>query len=219
MKRFTIILLLFVAAGVFAQQAVIREITGTVEVKQKGSAAWETAARGQSVEMDTTISTGFKSYALIRIGNSVLNVRPLTRLTITEISTRAETETIRINLNAGKMQAEVRAPTGGKPEFWLQTPPATASVRGTVFEMGIFELWVIEGSVEYRGSSGAGVVVDAGGYSYVNPKTGRAAFPRDALLAGLDPELPIGFDNFYSFDGAVANKNNAGFDGEFDFGN
>jgi len=65
----------------FAQEAVIKELTGTVELKKAGAAEWENAAKGQSVAVDTVISTSFKSTAIISIGNSLITVRPLTLLT------------------------------------------------------------------------------------------------------------------------------------------
>ena len=191
MKRFTIIaLLLFVAAGIFGQQAVIQELIGTVELRKAGS-AWESAVKGQTISGDTTISTGFKSTAHISLGSSLLIVRPLTRLTLKELTHKQETEKVELNVAAGRVRAQVKAPSGGRAEFTLQTPPATASVRGTIFELDVFSLWVIEGSVEYAGHSGAPVLIDSGGYSYINERTGWAVIPEETLFSVLKPELPI----------------------------
>jgi hypothetical protein len=203
MKRlilFSIFFFLFSFA--FAQQATITELTGTVELKRANSAAWEPAAKGQSIPVDTIISTGFKSTALINLGNSIITVRPLTRLSITEIASRAGTETINVNLQAGRVRADVNPPAGARSSFTVQMPSVTASTRGTIFEVGIFELRVMEGSIEYRGTSGAPVVVDAGAFSYVDETTGRAAFPEATLLTTLNPDLPIAADLLYPFEGA-----------------
>jgi len=91
---------------------------------------------------------------------------------------------------------------------------ATASTRGTVFEVGLFELWVIEGSIEYRGASGALIIVDAGGYSYIDDRTERVVFTKKMLLSSLSPVQPIAFDSFNSFTGAAAQKSGMEIDGE-----
>ena len=208
LARFTIVvgLLLLVVSGVFAQEAIIRELLGTVELKPAGSAVWERAVQGQSVAVDTVVSTGFKSNALIGIGTSIINVRPLTRLSIRELSTSQGIETINVGLQAGRARFDVNPPAGNRTAFTVQTPPATASVRGTIFEVGLFELWVIEGSIEYRGSSGGPVIVDAVGYSYVDERTGRAVLTKWMLLDSLSPAQPIAFDSFSSFSGSAAQQ-------------
>jgi hypothetical protein len=79
----------FISPAIFAQQqiqAVIREIAGTVEVKRVDSEVWEAASRGQTLAMATVISTGFRSTAVIALGDSLITLRPLTRLTILELS-------------------------------------------------------------------------------------------------------------------------------------
>jgi len=203
-------LLLFAVSGIFAQEAVLKELSGTVELKQTGSAVWETAVQGQAMSVDTVISTGFKSIAVISIGNSFINVRPLTRLSIRELSTRTGVETINISLQAGRVRAEVNPPAGSRAVFNIQTPTTTASVRGTIFELDTVELRVIEGVVAFSGTSGTAVVVDAGGDSYIDERTGRTAPPMETLQTTLKPELPVGSDltnTFKGADTAVQNKN------------
>jgi len=139
------------------------------------------------------------------MGESLLNVRPLTRLSITELSTLTEAETINVNLQAGRVRANVNPPTGARAAFTVQTPSAVASVRGTIFEIDTVTLWVMEGSIEYRGKSGIPVIVDAGGFSYImdDEKAGRAAFPRETLQTALKPDLPLGFEHYQSFGNAT----------------
>ena len=205
------VLLVAVVLGSFAQEgaleAKIRELSGTVELKQAGSAAWENAVQGQSVAGDTTLSTGFKSSAVIAIGESLVTVRPLTRLSITEISSRMGVETINMSLQTGRVRPDVKPSTGNRTAFAVQTPPATASVRGTIFEVDAYSITVIEGSIEYKGVNGISVFVDSGGNSYVDQRTGRAVYPLETLRSSLAPELPLGFDSFYSFKGAEQRNN------------
>ena len=217
--RFLLIagLLLFVAAGVFGQQATIKELSGTVELKKTGSAVWENAVRGQAIEIDSVISTGFKSNALISIGNSTISVRPLTRLSIKELRASQNTETINVGLQAGRVRLDVNPPAGSRVNASVQTPTTTASVRGTIFEVDVFSLWVIEGSVEFKGRSGAQVIVDMGGNSTVDDRTGKAAYTKETPLASLSPAQPMGFDSVNYFTGAATQRRDIEVTGELDF--
>ena len=81
MKRtFCIVVMLCVAVfGICAQNAVIREMTGEVEIKPAGASAFVPAQAGDEVAQDTVVSTGFKSTAIITVGSSEITVRPLPR--------------------------------------------------------------------------------------------------------------------------------------------
>ena len=210
------VMILFAVTGIFAQQrtqtppgqqAIIKDFTGTVELQLPNTTRWVTANKGQAMTVDTIVSTGFKSFAVITIGDSVLNVRPLTRLSIKELSTMAGTENINIGLQAGRVRADVNQPVGTNSNFAFQSPVATASTRGTIFEVDTCTLWVIEGSIEYTGTSGSPVVVDAGGFSYIDENSGKAAPPIETMHATLNPVPPIGSDLFNSFDGAGSSPN------------
>ena len=200
MRRSTIVLImtagffLITAYGIFAQsapQAVIREMTGTVELKQAGAVNWEPAVRGQTLTGDTAVSTGFRSTALITLGDSTITVQPLTRLTLAELSRSQNTEKIELNLSTGRIRAEVRPPAGSTANFTVTGPSATASVRGTTFEFDTLNLTVSEGTVSFAGKSGAPVLVDAGGLSFVDERSGRAAPTAELMQAELRPELPV----------------------------
>ena len=202
-----LLLLLPVVSVAFAQEAVITELSGTVEIKKPDSAAWENAVLGQAITGEAIISTGFKSFAVISIGDSLINVRPLTRLSLTEISAQAGIETINAGLQAGRVQLDVKAPAGSKSIYTISTVPAVASTRGTIFEITLFELWVIEGSIEYKGSFGVPLLIDQRGYSYIDRKTERAVSPRETLLAALYPDMPIASEIFNTFKTDAAHNN------------
>jgi hypothetical protein len=212
-------LLLFASPGIFGQQqnqAVIREMAGTVEVKRADSAAWETASKGQILELDTVISTGFRSTAVIALGNSLITLRPLTRLTILELFQNQDGEKVDLNLQTGRVKADVKTQEAGNTEFIIRSPNSTSSVRGTTFEFDTLSIVVIQGTVEFTGISGAprisddsGVsavswifeestisgppqLIDAGGFSQVDEYTGRVSLPPAELSGELKPEPPIG---------------------------
>jgi len=189
------VIFFFSVPCVFAQeavrQAVIQELVGTVEVKDSGSAAWEPAAVGRTVKQDTVISTGFRSIAVIAVGNTLVTVRPLSRLNLTELSHIQNTENIELNLTTGRIHAEVKPPPGGKTDFTVRSAAASASVRGTVFEFDTLNLTVVEGTVNFTGAVGVPVLVDAGRASFAGDSSGRAAPPEETSGTELQPQLPI----------------------------
>lgn len=183
MKRGTLLLLLLavIVFSVFAQNAkqltgVIREIIGEVELKRAGAYAFVKAKKGDIVTADTIVSTGFKSTAIIDIGSSTIAVRPLTRLTLADIKSISDTETLNINLQTGRIKVDVKPAAGTKANFTVQSPSATASVRGTSFEFDTCNLIVSEGRVAFKGSKGKGILVPAGMASSVDAD-GRVVDP------------------------------------------
>jgi hypothetical protein len=195
MKRITMtILILLCAAQVFAQTGVIREMTGTVELKRAGQADFVPAKTGDAVAKDTVISTGFKSTALVAVGSTVLAVRPLTRLTLAEISASAETETLNVSLQTGRVRVDVNPPAGNRAIMTVSSPTSTASVRGTSFELDGQSLRVLEGAVAFAGSQG-GVMLVGAGYTSEVSDNGRAADPIEKYIAELMPPPVAGSDS------------------------
>jgi len=175
MKRglFLLLLLAINVLCVFSQNSrrttgTIRELTGEVELKRNEASAFVRAKAGDTVAADTVVSTGFKSTAIIDVGSSSITVRPLTRLTLAEIQSVSETDTLNMKLQTGRIKVEVKPPAGTKANCSVQSPNATASVRGTNFEFDTFNLKVNEGVVAFRGNKGMSVLVPAGKTSSVN---------------------------------------------------
>jgi hypothetical protein len=198
MKHFLIFVLFTLSAGfVFAQasEAVIREMTGTVELKANASAAWVAAKAGDRIGKDTIVSTSFKSTAVIAAGNSTIVVRPLTRLSLAELITQNETETVNVSLNTGRIRVDVNPPAGSRANFIVQTPSSTSSVRGTAFDMNTVNIQVHKGAVHYRAANGTfnnrSVIVNAGQESRIDTITNSAVPPMTAAetARGL-PDLP-----------------------------
>jgi hypothetical protein len=133
-----------------AVEAVIKETSGAVELKPPGTDTWIPARAGDPVRAATVISTGFKSTAILTIGNSTVSVRPLTRMSLEEFLELDNTETVNIQLRAGRVRAEVLPPPGGKTSFTVSSPMAVASVRGTVFEFDTARLRVSGGIIAFE---------------------------------------------------------------------
>ena len=156
MKKMLIIVLLLGAiyATSFGQtQAVIREITGKVEIKEP-QLSWVAAREGTAVSLGTIVSTGFNSTAVLDLGRSVLKVDPLTRLRIDELIEREGTVTTELFLRVGKVNAEVKTTAGLAQDFKLRSPVSTAAVRGTGFYYSGYALYVYDGDVTYENLTG-----------------------------------------------------------------
>ena len=200
MKRvtsFTIVLCavqFFCAALVFGQNGVIREFAGTVEIKRVGQTAFVPARAGDTVARDTIVSTGFRSTALITVGHVVLTVRPLTRLSLAEISSSAGTETLNVNLQIGRVRVDVDPPAGTRTNASVRGPSSSASVRGTSFEFDVQEIKVDNGIVAFKGKKGGIFLIGTGSLSKINDAD-RATDPIIIITAELLPPLPVGSDS------------------------
>jgi hypothetical protein len=188
--------LFLLAPRLSAQEAAFfREITGTVEIRAPGSTAWTGAAAGDRIKKNTLVSTGFKSTAVIVVGNSVITVRPVTRLALEEIIRNQDREQVSLYLQSGRIRADVRPPVDGKIDFVARTPVSTASVRGTSFEFDTENLRVDNGRVQYSLANGRTVSVAAGGMSYANEAGNAVVSPFEAATELLAPAPPPGSDS------------------------
>jgi ferric-dicitrate binding protein FerR (iron transport regulator) len=187
---------LFFGQNLAAQEeaeAVVREVRGTVEIKAPGAAAWVKAAVGDRIGKNALVSTGFQSGAILAVGGSLIALRPLTRLSLEEIVRNRGGERVELRLQAGRMRAEVRPPAGGKTDFTVRSPMATASVRGTAFEMDTQRVRVEEGRVAYSLAAGGGArSVGGGGASYVDEARNAVVSPFAAAAELLAPAPPSG---------------------------
>jgi hypothetical protein len=194
-KRGLGFLLLMSAALLGAQTALIREINGTVEVKTPEALEWQAAKAGQVLDKASLISTGFRSTALVGIGNSTIVVRPLTRLSLEEIASAREGEQVSLNLRAGRVRADVKPPAEGKIEFTIRSPIATASVRGTIFEFDGVRLIVEEGLVYFAGTNAGGVYIQQGREAAAaEGEKGKIHIPIETIKEEMSPALPAGVD-------------------------
>ncbi len=162
MNRNTALLLLLIA-GTFPLLALdgqVVTVTGKVEY-QVQSGIWKPLRAGDPITSGTMISTGFKSEATVKLGASILTIKPLTRMSLTQLVEKEETVNTELYLEVGNVKAEVNSFNNKKNGFTVKSPVATASVRGTVFEMGD-QLVVRQGSVLYVSALGQGRIGKAG---------------------------------------------------------
>lgn len=157
MRRYSIcILAIAILAGTFPLMALdgqVVTVNGKVETQdEKG--VWKPMKAGDPVIAGSMISTGFKSEATVKLGASILTIRPLTRMTLTQLVEKVDTVDTELYLEVGNVKAEVKSLDNKKNGFSVKSPVATASVRGTVFEIGVDEVVVLEGTVAVETSIG-----------------------------------------------------------------
>jgi len=82
-----LLVLLLLAAGTvppFALDGQVVTVSGKVEY-QTPSGIWKPLRAGDPVTPGTVISTAFKAEATIRLGASILTIKPLTRMSLTQL--------------------------------------------------------------------------------------------------------------------------------------
>ncbi len=130
-KYLALAVMLLVAGALFAQeQAILKDVSGKVEVQLPGR-PWAPAARNQAVPQNASISTGFNSHATLELISSTVRVKPLTRMTITELVKKEGKAVTTLDLRVGRLNARVDKAEGLEHDFKLRSPVSTAAVRGT----------------------------------------------------------------------------------------
>lgn len=167
---------IFSATTGWAFDAVIESLDGRVEVAL-GSGNWIPAQPGMVLGTGDMISSSFGARAVVRIGDAVLTVRPLTRLRIDELAEREGVLESELFLQVGRVRSELRSGGNRVQEFRLRSPVATAAVRGTQFEFDGVNLEVLEGSVLLSNNYGQSRAV-----------RGRES---SAVVGALPPVLPL----------------------------
>jgi hypothetical protein len=178
-----------------APEVLVQELTGTVEIRLSEDSPWVPAKVGMRLEQSAVISTSLQSSAVILIGQSKILVRPLTRLTIEELSALQNTEQVGLFLRTGKVRAEVTPPTNGRTNFTVRSPQAVNSVRGTVFEFDTVHLTVNEGRVWFVPIAGGSAALVRAGESSAYVEAVVLVSPPHAIVEALRPELPPGTEN------------------------
>lgn len=164
MRRFigiTTLLLIALTAQVFAQNAVVKELTGQVQLLAPGG-SWANATVGSVISQGTVVSTGFGSTAVLDLGTSQLQVRQLTRMRLDELVRTQSTATTSLFLTVGQVRANVDNTTSLTQKFTLKSPVSTAAVRGTIFDFGPFSVTVERGVVSFSNEYGFGRDVAVG---------------------------------------------------------
>lgn len=133
------VILSALAFSSFAMQATVVSTKGKAEVQTGGS--WIALKAGDTLDQGSVIQTGFKSEIILKIKESTVTVAPLSRITLQTLAEReglngaqGKDETS-IFLDTGSLRSNVQKSADRRVGFTVRSPVATASVRGTVFDM------------------------------------------------------------------------------------
>ena len=150
MKKICLLfLLIFMSFSSLFAVATVKDFFGKVKIKYDGDTKWSRITIGMELPANATVSTGFNSQIVLDLGNATLDVLPLTRMTISEITESQDTINTSLFLQGGKIVADVQKIEGKINDFEIKSPVATASVRGTAFEFSGNTLKVIRGEVAF----------------------------------------------------------------------
>ena len=138
MKKLVLLLLVSIFSISFSfaastDVAIVNSVVGKVEIQVNES--WIQVKNGDILSSGSVISTGFKSSAVLYIGDSLIEVRALTRLTIEEIVEQNQNYNTTMFLDAGSIKADIKKSENKRVGFKVRTTVATASVRGTSGEI------------------------------------------------------------------------------------
>jgi hypothetical protein len=162
-----------------AQEAVFAQLSGKVEYQEPG-AEWKAAKIGEKVKASTVVSTGFKSSAVLKIGQSSITLKPVTRLTLLELIKTAGGTQTELYLLSGRVRADVPPRAGQTTDFTVSSPTATASVRGTGFYFDGVNLLVDRGTVQLSTPTSQYRMVSVGEFS--NVTKGNTVMPPIAVI-------------------------------------
>lgn len=163
-------------SNLFAQDALVKSITGKVEYSIDG-VEWDDVKVNMKLAKGTMISTSFKSTAVIAINDSLLHVKPLSRMSLEELSKTQDEVQTDLYLVSGKVQVEVKP--RAKQEivnFTVKSAVATASVRGTGFIFDGANLLVNHGEVSLQSNNGFARSVRGGEFSKTT-RRGKVSAP------------------------------------------
>ena len=177
-----ILLMIFATSAVSALDGEIVAVSGKVEYND-GSGVWKPAKTGGIISAGSIISTGFKSEATVKLGTSILSIRPLTRMTLRQLVERDDVVDTEVYLDVGKVKAEVNSLNNKKNGFSVKTPVATASVRGTVYEVSDREVRVLSGNVVCTTRRGVSYSLRPGAVLKIEKKSVKTL--RRILSAGM----------------------------------
>ncbi len=162
MKKLTLYALsVFLVTCVISSEAFakITVISVRGRVAYKTGRSWVPLKKGMKLTEGVKISTGVRSYAVLRLNKNVMRVRPLTMIKIYQNQLTKNSSRTRIGLKRGSLRARIKKGQRIRTVFRVSTPVATSSVRGTEEEISYgpgrgFRVAAITGTIEGRSRNG-----------------------------------------------------------------
>lgn len=149
------------ANAAVAEEAEVISLRGKGEAKEAPQADWRVATLRQRLRGGAFVRTGdLSQMALLLQDQTQLRLNQNSMLQIKETAAGAPT---RLDLTVGRVWMQAKGgparPSGGAPSVVVETPSATAAIRGTDWELAVDErgvtlLTVLSGEVEFFNAFG-----------------------------------------------------------------
>lgn len=181
----TVAVLLLAAPALQASDGEFTSVSGKVEYRLPGG-SWQDAEVGAGVPQGTRVSTGFNSEAKIEIESAVLQVKSLTRMSIEELVKKEGLMSTDLQLEVGRIRADVKSTEGLENEFKVRSPLSTAAVKGTSFEFDCVNIRVFGGKVNFTNRYNVGGNVsggESGSAEGGSPSTGPGRRERNVMVS------------------------------------
>ena len=155
------------AAPALASQCTLSVFSGSVEIQSSEETSWQQGTDGMTLAVGDRVRTAINSGALLTFfEGSTIKLESETDVQIQQVE-RAQDESVRITLKQwlGRTWSRVVKMAGTGSHYEIETPSATAVVRGTLFSTIVDEA----GSTEVATTSGLVSVVAQGEEVYLPP--------------------------------------------------
>ncbi|MGH2377716.1 MAG: FecR family protein [Candidatus Limnocylindria bacterium] len=170
-----VLVLSTVPAPASASSTTITVLAGTATVTGAGGPA--TAASGDLVRAGDEVRTSADGHAVLTFfDGSTIVVEPGTTLVLEEATAGQGSIAVRVFQSVGTTWSSVAGLLSAQSRFEVRTPAATASVRGTAFEVEV----AADGATRVRTSDGAVAVSNAAGEVLVGEGAETTARPDEA---------------------------------------
>ena len=163
-------------ASTLTSHCTLSTLTGAVQLQTPGSSTWEEAENGMTLAAGSRVRTAPDSQALLTFFNgTTVKLESGTNLVVEQVERGGENQPTVIVLRQwlGKTWSRVTKLTDPGSHYEIQTPSASALVRGTLFstevdETGATTVQTIEGLVGVN-AQGEEVYLSAGRQTTVSP--------------------------------------------------
>jgi len=155
-----------------------RQFATVIFAKGKVTKNAEPLKRDDKVYLNELVETGSDGFASLQFASgSVINLQPLTHAKLEKLNCLDTDDSCLIRLHSaqGEVSSDVQRRDGQPTEFTINTPYASAAVRGTLFEINAVEtdilLGVTEGEVVLESALSNGLPLDQGFGTVVGENT------------------------------------------------
>lgn len=119
------------AAALFAYEAEVLSVQGKAQFSNDGT-SWAPLSQGTKIGQGATIQTAFKSSLKIKFKGSVVDLGPMTRIKVEELSESPSKDNAVVSMKVGTLVSNVKKLEDRRAGFTIRGPAVTASVRGTI---------------------------------------------------------------------------------------